>query len=113
MLFHGAAKLMNMEGSLQFISGQLSSLGLPAEIAYGVFLGEVVAPVLLILGLFTRLGGLLIVGNMLFAIVLGHMGELMMLNQNGGWQLELQGFFLFCGLALLVMGGGRYSMRPD
>lgn len=113
MLFHGIGKLLNIEGSLQFIGGMLTSLNLPVEIAYGVFLGEVIAPVLIIIGLFTRLGGLLIAGNMVFAIVLVHTAELFTLTQNGGWALELQGLYLFAGLALLFMGGGKIAVRPD
>ena len=113
MLFHGAGKLLNMEGSLQFIGGQLTSLGLPMEIAYGVFLGEVIAPIMIIFGLFTRLGGLLIAGNMVFAIVLVHTAELFTLGQSGGWALELQGLFLFGGLSILFLGGGSIAARPD
>ncbi|MEZ5594605.1 MAG: DoxX family protein [Gammaproteobacteria bacterium] len=113
LLFHGVGKLLNIDGSLQFIGGMLTNLNLPMEIAYGVFLGEVIAPVLIIIGLFTRLGGLLIAGNMVFAIVLVHTAELFAMTQNGGWALELQGMYLFGGLALLFMGGGKIAVRPD
>jgi len=32
---------------------------------------------------------------------------------QGGWALELQGFFLFTGLAIACLGSGRYALRPD
>lgn len=112
MLFHGVAKTIN-PGSLEFIKGQLAELSLPAFISYGVFLGEIVAPLLIILGFFSRLGGLLVVGNMLFALVLVHSEEFLTLSETGGWALELQGLFLLSGFAIFLMGSGRFAVRPD
>ncbi len=112
MLFHGVAKIVN-PGSLEFITGQLAVLSLPSFMTYGVFLGEIVAPLLIILGIFARFGGLLVAGNMLFAFVLVHSDEFLTLDETGGWALELQGFFLLCGLAIFLMGSGRFSIRPD
>ena len=112
ILFHGVSKIIN-PGSLDFISGQLTALGLPAAIAYGVYIGEVLAPLMIILGIFARIGGLLVVGNMIVAIALVHTAELFTLSQSGGWALELQGFYLFCGLAILFLGSGKIAIKPD
>ena len=112
MLFHGVAKLLH-EGSLDFIRGLLSAYGLPEFIAWGVYVGEIVAPLMLILGVFSRAGGLIIVINMLFAIGLAHSGDLFSLTEHGGWRLELQGFYLFGGLAVMLLGSGRIAVRPD
>ncbi|HNO76110.1 DoxX family protein [Nitrosomonas mobilis] len=112
MLFHGAAKIFN-PGSLEFIKGQLATFDLTPYLAYGVFLGEIVAPLLIILGIFTRFGGLLIVGNMLFALFLVHQDELLSLNAQGAWALELQGFFLLCGLTIVLLGSGKFAIKPD
>ena len=112
MLFHGVAKLLN-PGSLKYIGGQLADIGLPQFIAYGVFLGEVVAPLMVIVGIYTRIGGLLMAGNMVFAIVLVHTGELFMLTQHGGWALELQGLYLFGALAILFLGSGSMALKRD
>jgi putative oxidoreductase len=112
MLFHGVAKLLN-PGSLKYIASQLAELGLPQFVAYGVFVGEVAAPLLVILGFYARVGGLLIAVNMVFAIVLVHTGELFTLTQNGGWALELQGLFLFGGLAILFLGSGGMAIKRD
>jgi putative oxidoreductase len=113
MLFHGVAKVTNHPASFQFISGKLTELGLPEVLAYGVYVGEVVAPILVIIGLLTRIGGLLIAVNMIFAILLFGMGDLTVLTQNGGWKLELEAFYLFGGVALLFMGSGDFAARPD
>jgi len=113
ILFHGVAKLLNIDGAVQYIGGQLADINLPMELAYGVFLGEVIGPLMIIMGFFTRLGGLLVLINMVFAIVLVHSTDLMLLSNTGGWALELQGMFLFGALTLVFMGGGKYSARPD
>jgi putative oxidoreductase len=107
ILLHGIFKLQNGIGG---IAGMLSGHGLPAFLAYGVYLGEVVGPVLVTVGLFTRIGALLIVGNMLVAFGLAHMQELFSLGQMGGWALELQGMFLFGSVAIALLGAGRYSV---
>lgn len=112
VLFHGVAKILD-PGILGFIKGQLASLGLPPMIAYCVYVGEVVAPVMILAGVLSRVGGLLVVVNMIFAIVLVHTSQIFTLAKTGGWALELQGFYLFCGLAILFLGSGRIAIKPD
>ncbi|MVW73178.1 MULTISPECIES: DoxX family protein [unclassified Bordetella] len=107
VLMHGLFKLSSGVGG---IAGMLSSHGLPSVLAYGAYVGEIVGPLLVILGLFSRLGALIIVVNMIFAILLAHMGQLTSLTGQGGWALELQGMFLFSALAVLFMGAGRFSL---
>jgi putative oxidoreductase len=70
----------------------------------------VVAPLLLILGLFTRAAALVVVINMLVAVGSVHLGQLGQLNKQGGWELELQGMYLFGALAVALLGAGRYSV---
>ena len=116
MLFHGVPKLMaylSDPAALDGIKGMLGNLGLPPELFYGVFAGEVLGPVLVIIGLFCRFGGLLIAVNMVFAVVLAHSGELFSLTDRGAYALELQAFFLFGGVALLALGSGRIAVRAD
>lgn len=112
ILFHGIFKILN-PGSLDFIQIQLAGINLPTALAYGVYVGEVIAPLMIILGIFSRLGGLLVFGNMVFALVLAHRSQLFSLTGTGGWALELQGFYLFSGLAILFLGSGRMAIRPD
>jgi len=112
MLFHGIAKVLH-PGTLDFIGGALAGAGLSEALAYGVYLGEIVAPLMIIFGILARVGGLIIVVNMLFAIVLMHTGDLFSLTEHGGWRLELQGFYLFGGLAIMFLGSGRMAIKPD
>ncbi len=108
LLFHGVSKLLNGIG---FIEGLLASYGIPAFVAYGVFIGELLAPLMVILGYYTRIGALLIVFNMLVAFALAHTHQLLKIGGGGGWALELQGFFLFTALALIFLGPGRYKLK--
>lgn len=107
LILHGVAKLNSGIGGIE---AMVVARGLPAFLAWGVYVGEVIAPLLLILGIYTRLGGLLIVINMIVAVMLAHMGDLFSLTGNGAWRLELQGLFLFGGLIVACLGAGSYSL---
>ena len=113
LLFHGISKVMNPARTLESMSGLLAAAGLPTFLAYGVFVGEVLAPILIILGIYSRIGGLIVVINMIFALLLAHTTQLFTITKTGGWALELQGFYLLTGLALLFLGSGRIAVKPD
>jgi putative oxidoreductase len=108
MLFHGYVKLKN---GISGIEGSLLKAGLPAWVAYGVYIGEIIAPLLVILGFYARIGGVMIVVNMIFAITLSHAHQLFDLGKSGGWALELQGFFLITGLVVALIGPGRFAIN--
>ena len=112
MLFHGIAKIMH-PGSLEFIGGMLAGFGLPAILAYGVYIGEVVAPLMIVVGYKARIGGLIMAVNMLFALVLAHTGDFFSLSEHGGWMVELQMFYLLSAVAVVFLGSGRQAIKPD
>ncbi|NOQ89078.1 MAG: DoxX family membrane protein [Gammaproteobacteria bacterium] len=112
MLFHGVAKIMH-PGSLDFIAGMLAGYGLPAVLAYGVYIGEVIAPLMVIVGYKARIGGLIIAVNMLFALVLAHTGDFFSLSEHGGWMVELQMFYLLSAVAVVFLGSGNHAVKPD
>lgn len=107
VLLHGVAKLLNGIGPIE---GMLVAKGMPAFFAWGAYIGEVLAPLLMIFGLYTRAAGLIVAINMIVAIALAHSAELWQLTQTGGWALELQGMFLFGAIAVALLGAGRYSV---
>jgi len=106
ILLHGVAKL---RGGMAGIEQMVVAHGWPSFIAYGVLIGEVLAPLMLIAGFHARIGGLLVAINMLFAFALVHLGQLGQLGPQGGWALELQGMYLVSGLAIALLGPGRWS----
>lgn len=107
ILLHGIAKIVNGPSG---IVAMVEQVGMPAPVAYLVYVGEVIAPALVILGLWTRPAALVIAVNMIFAIGLAHVDELGALGKTGGWALELQGMYFFTALALAFIGAGRFSI---
>lgn len=73
ILLHGIAKLTH---GIEPIEGMVTGMGMPAFVAYGVYAGEIVGPLLLIVGFYARIGAALIAINMLIAIALAHTSEL-------------------------------------
>ena len=110
LLFHGVHKLLN---GLDPIKEMLAAYNIPDAAAYGVYLGELVAPLLIIIGLFSRVGGVLIVINMIVALVLVHPEAFQLLTQGtGGFSLEPEAFYLIGGLCVALLGAGRFAVGP-
>ena len=108
LLFHGIYKVTH---GVAWIAGPLGRAGLPAWLSYGVYVGEVLAPVLLILGLWTRVAALVIAFDMFMAIFLARRGDVAKINpMGGGWAIELEVMFLVAALAIALMGSGRYGI---
>jgi putative oxidoreductase len=107
ILFHGVSKLI---GGVGFITGMLAKAGLPGALGYLVYVGEVVAPLLMLCGVFTRVAALVVVVNMIVALLLVHTSQFFTLNDTGGWALELQGMYLGAAVAVALLGAGRYSV---
>jgi putative oxidoreductase len=107
LLFHGVSKLI---GGVGMISGMLAKAGLPSAFAYLVYIGEVIAPLMILLGIWTRAAALVVVVNMIVAFLLVHTSQFFTMSKTGGWALELQGFYLFCAVAIALFGAGRYSV---
>ena len=106
ILFHGIAKVKSGVGP---IMGMLGQHGLPPELAYLCYIGEVVAPLMLIIGIWTRPAALVVAINMAVALSLAHTQQILTLNDQGGWAIELQAMYLFTALAVMLLGAGRIS----
>jgi putative oxidoreductase len=107
ILLHGIAKL---KGGPGFVMGVVDKAGLPSFVAYGVYIGEVLAPLLLIIGLWTRAAALVVAVNMVFALYLVHVPQFFTLSQTGGWALELQGLYFMTAVVVALLGAGRISV---
>lgn len=107
MLFHGFAKVTY---GIDFVKASVVRSGLPEFLAYGVYLGEIVAPIMLILGLKTRAASVVLAFTMLIAIYTVHLGHIFALNKHGAWVIELPVFYLGTALAILFLGAGKYSV---
>lgn len=111
MLCHGVSKVQaGVPAGIAWMADALKSKGLPAELMYGAYVGEVLAPLFLIIGFCTRFSALMVASTMVFAVYLVHMDDLTQLDaKTGAWKLELQGLYFLGSMALVFLGGGRFS----
>ncbi len=107
LFLHGLWKL---EGGMTATVEQVATNGFPGWLAYGTFIGELLAPLMLILGKFTRPAGLLVALNMLMTVVVAHRDLAFQLNDFGGWMIEFNVLILLGGLAAALLGAGKYSL---
>lgn len=107
ILFHGASKIIGGPG---FVTAAVAKMGLPPAVGYLVYIGEVVAPVLLLVGVWSRLAAAVIAINMIVAVWLVHTSQFFTLSKTGGWALELQAMYLATAIAVMLFGAGRFSL---
>jgi putative oxidoreductase len=103
-LYHGVAKLADPAA----FAGFLERLGvfLPTVAAWGVALVESIGGLALMVGLLTRIAGLLLAINMTVAIILVHSHAFNV--QEGGMEFALT--LGIASLALVLTGPGRFSI---
>jgi putative oxidoreductase len=106
--FHGLNKIFT---GIDWMPGLLSQLGLPSFIGYGVYIGEIVAPLFVLFGFRTRVAALIVCFNMFMAVLLAHRHEIFTLKEAGGaWSIELDALFFLGALSLFFMGGGKFAI---
>lgn len=77
----------------------------------GVPVGEIIAPILLIVGAFTRLSGVLIAFTMVMSMVLVKGGGSFALSTTtGGLGAELNLLYLAGALAIAMIGPGSFRL---
>ncbi len=110
MLFHGLHKAID---GVWGIAGMLVAKGLPGFIAYGVLVGEVIAPILIILGILTRPAALVLAFTMVVAWLMVGTGKTFALDAVGAWAIESLVYFFVGALAVAFLGAGRYAVVRD
>jgi len=110
MLFHGIEKATQ---GISFIKSLVVKQGLPEVLAYGFYLGEIFAPLFLIIGWKRRGGAGIIAFNMLMAIYLTKMDALLTLGKHGEWAIEVPMFFLLVSVVIMLIGSGKYAVSRD
>ena len=110
LLFHGVDKMLHGIG---FIENLLKVQGLPHYLAFGVYVGEILAPLLLLIGWRSRWWAGLIAFNMAVAIYLVHTKAFLTLGAHGSWSLETPMLFFLGALAILFLGSGKYAVSSD
>ncbi|MEY7268814.1 DoxX family protein [Citrobacter koseri] len=110
MLFHGLHKLFD---GIDGISNILIAKGLPGFIAYGVLVGEVIAPCLIVLGILTRPAALVLALTMVVAWLMVGTGKTWQLDAVGAWAIESLVYFFIGALAVAFLGAGRFSVAGN
>jgi putative oxidoreductase len=99
-IVHGLAKLKDIAGT----TGFFASLGLSPFFTYLVGGGEVLAGIMILLGIWSFIGGYIVSIIMLVAYsLIKHKMPFM-----GGYELDF--VFFFGGLAIAMLGSGKYSL---
>jgi len=107
ILFHGVNKVIYGFG---VVKGLLASKALPEILWIGAFIGEVIAPIFIIIGLLTRISSLLVFITMIFSIFLAYYPGTLSLGKGGVPIIELNLLYAFSSLAIFFIGSGRYSV---
>jgi putative oxidoreductase len=107
LVLHGSHSLTH---GIQHIKDMVRNVGLPEFVAYGNLIGEVLAPILMIVGYKARIAALIVAFNMLASILIAHRDIAFARNDFGGWMIELNVFYMLTALAVFFSGAGRYSL---
>ena len=107
LLFHGVFKVTH---GIPDVMELTAKAGLPPFLAYGTYLGEFIAPILILIGYQTRIAGLIVALNMLLSILIAHSDIMFSVNDYGGWMIETNMLYMLSALALAFTGAGKYSL---
>jgi putative oxidoreductase len=119
IVFHGLALATGDMG----IPNNLARWHLPTELMWLGFLIEFGGGLMMVLGAYARLGGLLLGIFMVVAIIMAHAGLMgsqnhlfLVANNPAGnhWDhyfLETQMFYLLGGFAVALLGAGKYGLN--
>ena len=107
ILFHGIYKVIHGLGG---VKSMLSNAGIPEFLAYGVYVGELIAPIFIILGLYARVASLVLALNMLMAMFLAY-GFSFSLAKYGGLAMESPLMFFVMAILIFLFGSGKYGVN--
>jgi putative oxidoreductase len=110
LIFHGFSKIIHGVGVVKAI---FLAQGIPTFFAYFAYVGEVIAPLLIILGVYARWSALVVAGTIAVALFTTQIGAFFSVNQFGGWALELQAFYILGALSIFFLGSGSYAFKKD
>lgn len=101
MLFHGIAKLIH---GISFLIENMGAFG------YAVYIGEVLAPIAILLGFRTRIAAVLLAITCVVAIATAHAQDIFSISEHGGYANELLMLYLLGSAALFFTGSGKYAV---
>jgi putative oxidoreductase len=107
MLFHGLHKIIyGIDGIKKLVVAN----GFWEILAYGVYVGEVIAPIFILLGAYTRAFSAILALNMAIAVLLAHQTSIFTLT-DGIPTIELPLLYFTLALLCSTLGGGKYALN--
>jgi len=110
LLLHGIYKV---QYGIHTIKTMLLAHHLPEILAYGVYFGELIAPLMLILGFYSRIWAGIIFINMGMALWLTNFKGITSIGAYGAWGAQSIMFFLLGALVIILLGSGKYALKGD
>ena len=107
LILHGSNSAIH---GIQHIKDMVRNAGVPEFIAYGNLVGEVIAPLFMILGYKARIAALVVAFNMIMSVLIAHRDIMFARNDFGGWMIELNVFYMMTAVAVFFAGSGKYSL---
>ena len=110
ILFHTYGVVMGE----QAIRDTLARWGIPLELVWTCLIFEGIGPIMVILGIYARIGAWLMVFWMVMAFLLAHVdtGHLTEFDPvRNAWRVEGPFFFLILSIVVALQGAGRYSLN--
>jgi len=108
IMFHGVHKLIHGINGVKYL---ITKAGLPEFLAYGVYVGEIIMPVLIILGFYARIASVFLALNMLIAVYLAYGSSLFELTKHGAPVFELPFLYLVLSILVFLFGSGKYGVN--
>ena len=107
LLIHGVTKL---RGGIGSVEQMINQAGLPHMVAYAVYVGEVIAPLLVIAGMLTRPAALVMAFDVAMAVGLARQADIGKVNPGGAWAIEAEMLIIFGALAVACLGPGGFAL---
>jgi putative oxidoreductase len=107
LFLHGSHSAIH---GIDHVKRMVTAAGLPEFVAYGNLIGEVLAPLFMIIGYRARIAALVVAFNMLASILIAHRDIAFARNDFGGWMIELNVFYMMTAIAVFLLGAGKYAL---
>lgn len=109
-LLHGIHKI---ESGVGFIEGKFIEFGLPGAFAYLAYIAEIITPILMILGVFTRISAFITAAGCVVIVIFMHSHDFFALTKVGAWAVEGIATYLFAFITIMLLGSGKYALKAD
>lgn len=110
LMFIAHALLKYVVFTMPGFAGFLGQVGLPAILAWPIFLAELLGGIALVLGLYSRLVSIALLPVLLGALAIHAPNGWLFTAANGGW--EYPAFLAAASLTHILAGDGAFALRP-